>query len=93
MNYQVTKMQQEKLLKVLPTQYHRGLKGSVEIFNALPKSKQVHQYCHLYCSVDSAVNLFMSSGIIHLEVAAFSKEYFFFRMDSNTDIVIHEVAL
>ena len=92
MKYIVTKEQTEKLMKVIPSKYHSALLKTIVNFNDLSKDIQEDPYCHLRCRANPAVNLFTSRGLIHLEVNAL-EEGLFFKMDSDTNIVIHEVAL
>ena len=92
MKYIVTKEQSLKLMKVLPNKYHLSLLETIANFNDLPQESQEDPYCHLKCSVVPEINLFTSRGLIHLEVDAI-EEGLFFKMDSDTNIVIHEVSL
>ena len=92
MKYIVTKPQAVKLMKVIPNKYHTSLLNTIAKFNDLSIDKQKDPYCHIHCQVTSEVNLFTSGGLIHLEVDALG-EGLFFKMDSNTNVVIHEVAL
>ena len=92
MKYIVTKEQTEKLMKAIPDKYHSALLKTIVSFNDLSMYQQESPRCHLFCQANPAVNLFTSRGLIHLEVDALD-EGLFFKMDSDTNVVIHEVAL
>jgi len=93
MTYKVTKNQTDKLSKVLPKKYHKALVATIALFNTFDKDLQEDENCHVMCKHHRDLSLFVSEGLIHLEAVDMKDDAFFFKMDSNTDIVIHEVAL
>ena len=90
--YQVTREQFMKIIKVVPEEYHVMMYDVMLAFNAASWNKQ---YTGLFGDNRIGVSLGVEQGsrsLIYLEIGDLDK-MFFFRMDSHTDIVIHEVAL
>jgi len=90
--YQVTREQFMKLVKVLPEEYHSTVYNVMLAFNAASWN---NQYTEMFGDRTVGVLLGVEQGsrsLIYLEVGDLDK-MFFFRMDSHTDIVIHEVVL
>lgn len=90
--YQVTREQFVKVMGVVPIHFHGALYDTILAFNAAPWN---NQYIEVFGSRGEGVRLGVEQGsrnLIYMEIGDLDK-MFFFRMDSHTDIVIHEVAL
>jgi hypothetical protein len=95
-NYRVTQQQFAKLQGVLPERLHRFVYDAILCLNKTQRYNPIKQRYDDIHDVfgDQGVALFVNNdGLIHLEVEVGDFEMLFFKMDSATDIVIHEVAL
>ena len=86
--YRLTREQYNKLLNVIPDRFYSRLYNAFKQFNA---SNVDTQESTLFG--DRSLNLFVDKGLIHLEIGEYLHSLQFFKMDSHTNIVIHEVSL
>ena len=86
--YRLTREQYNKLLNVIPDRFYSRLYNAFKQFNA---SNIDTQESTLFG--DRSLNLFVDRGLVHLEIGDYLENMQFFKMDSHTDIVIHEVSL
>ena len=86
--YRLTREQYNKLLNVIPDRFYSRLYNAFKQFNASNVDTQEHTVFG-----DRSMNLFVNKGLIHLEIGEYLHNLQFFKMDSHTNIVIHEVSL
>ena len=86
--YRLTREQYSKLLNVIPDRFYSRLYNAFKQFNA---SNIDTQESTLFG--DRSMNLFVDRGLVHLEIGDYLENLMFFKMDSHTNIVIHEVSL
>lgn len=96
-DYRVTRQQFTKLQRVIPERLHRAVYDAILCLNETQRynyTKERYEDVHDTFG-EPGIALFVNTdGLIHLEVEVDGfHEMLFFKMDSGTDIVIHEVAL
>lgn len=96
-DYRVTRQQFTKLQGVVPERLHQAVYDAILCLNETQRynyTKERYEDVHDTFGGQGIALFVNTDGLIHLEVEVDGfHEMLFFKMDSGTDIVIHEVAL
>ncbi len=96
-DYRVTRQQFVKLQGVVPERLHRAVYDAILCLNKTQRynyTKERYEDVHETFGFQGVALFINTDGLIHLEIEVDGfNEMLFFKMDSGTDIVIHEVAL
>ncbi len=96
-DYRVTRQQFTKLQGVVPERLHQAVYDAILDLNKTQRydyTKERYEEIHETFGFQGVALFVNTDGLIHLEIEVNGfHEMLFFKMDSNTDIVIQELAL